>query len=45
MSRWVLELMVVPPIRTTSVFSPRSSTDALEYYADVAVKANDGPKE
>ncbi|MCA9200394.1 MAG: hypothetical protein KDA87_22795 [Planctomycetales bacterium] len=32
----------LPPVGTTSVFSPRSETDALEYYADLGRKANDG---
>jgi hypothetical protein len=32
----------LPPVGTTSVFSPRSETDALEYYAELGMKANDG---
>ncbi len=32
----------LPPVGTTSIFSPRSETDALEYYADLGMKANDG---
>jgi hypothetical protein len=32
----------LPPVGTMAVFSPRSSTDALEYYAARAQKANDG---
>lgn len=32
----------LPPVGTTSVFSPRSSTDALDYYAALGKKANDG---
>lgn len=32
----------LPPVGTTSVFSPRSKSDALEYYAELGMKANDG---
>ena len=32
----------LPPVGTTSIFSPRSDTDALEYYAALGTKANDG---
>lgn len=32
----------LPPVGTTSVFSPRSTTDALDYYAKLGLKANDG---
>src|SRR5690606_25352987 len=32
----------LPPVGTTSVFSPRSRSDALEYYAELGRKANDG---
>ncbi len=32
----------LPPVGTTSIFSPRSETDALEYYAELGTKANDG---
>ncbi|MEZ6049292.1 MAG: phospholipase D-like domain-containing protein [Planctomycetaceae bacterium] len=32
----------LPPVGTTSIFSPRSKTDGLDYYADLAIKANDG---
>jgi hypothetical protein len=32
----------LPPVGTTSIFSPRSHTDALEYYAALGTKANDG---
>ena len=31
----------LPPIGATAVFSPRSTTDALEYYARLAMEAND----
>ena len=31
----------LPPVGTTAVFSPRSSMDALEYYAQLAMDAND----
>jgi phosphatidylserine/phosphatidylglycerophosphate/cardiolipin synthase-like enzyme len=32
----------LPPAGTTAIFSPRDTTDALEYYAELARKANDG---
>jgi len=31
----------LPPVGTTGVFSPRSTTDALEYYAKLGMNAND----
>jgi hypothetical protein len=32
----------LPAVGTTSVFSPRSSTDALDFYSRLGLKANDG---